>query len=284
MFNIYAYITWETIMPSPNTKRALLIAGETVSFIGFLVGFILCLIALTQLTWYNIVDFITLPEFIVMVTFLAIFLLLPVIARIAVYQINRVEFAVRKEQLTQEILNQLRGNRRADVDFLTAQFQLTEADVETTLDRLIESGDIRGTLAGGIFTLKEGFEVLDERTRRLEAMKKGFMAFIQPYRFISLQKIADNFKVPVSDIEKNAHELIASKEIRGFIDGGNLVREISSIALDFTDLPTCPYCDNRILENSLYCSTCGQPIIVEDDQGKLGDLSSDNLKDTEDTE
>jgi hypothetical protein len=214
----------------------------------------------------------------VTVIFLVPFLLWPTIARIAVYQVNRVEFGVRKEQLTQEILNQLRANRRADVDFMAAQFQLTEADVEAALDHLMESGDIRGTLAGGIFTLQADFEVMDERTRRLEAMKKGFMAFIQPYRFVSLKKIADNFKVPVSDIESQAQALIANKTIRGFIDGGNLVREIASIALDFTDLPTCPYCDNRILENSIFCSTCGKEIIVEDDQGTLGDLSDENLE------
>ncbi len=259
----------------PDKKRMLLIAGETASFIGFLVGFILCLLALTQYTWYNIIDFIALPEFALMLVFLVIFLALPVIARIAVYQINRVEATVRKEQITQEILTQLREKRQVDVDLLAARFQMSETDVESTLDHLVETGDIRGTLSAGTFTLQSGFEVLDERTRRLQAMKKGFLAFIQPYRFISLKKIAANFKVPVKDAEDYARELITTSKIRGFIDGesANLVREISSIALDFTDLPECPYCDNKVLENARFCSTCGKPIKEETNPD---DLDMDN--------
>ncbi len=260
---------------SPDKKRLLLIAGETASFIGFLVGFILCLLALTRYTWYNIVDFITLPEFAVMIVFLVIFLTLPVIARIAVYQIKKVEIKVRMEQLSQEILAQLREKRQIDVDLLAARFQVNESDVESQLDHLVETGDIRGTYSGGTFTLQAGFEVLDERTRRLQMMKKNFLTFVQPYRFISLKKIAANFKVSIKDVEDYARELITSSKIRGFIDGesANLVREISSIALDFTDLPECPYCDNKVLENARYCSTCGKPIKEEP---KPEDLDTDD--------
>ncbi len=249
----------------PDKKRMLLIAGETASFIGFLVGFVLCLLALTQYTWYNIVDFVTLPEFAVMAVFLVIFLALPVIARLAVYQVNKVEIKVRMEQLLQEILEQLREKRQIDIDHLAARFQVNESDVESTLDHLVESGDLRGTISAGTFTLQAGFEVLEERTRRLQAMKKNFLAFVQPYRFISLKKIAANFKVPVKDAEDYARELIVTNKIRGFIDGesANLVREISSIALDFTDLPECPYCDNKVLENARFCSTCGKLIKEE---------------------
>ncbi len=262
--------------PGPDKKRQLLIAGETATFIGFLVGFILCLLALTQYTWYDIVDFVTLPEFAVMLVFLAIFLTLPVIARLAVYQVNRVEANVRKEQLTQAILDQLREKRQVDIDLLAAQFQVNESDVETILDRMVEAGDIRGTLSAGTFTLQAGFEVLDERTRRLQAMKKGFLAFIQPYRFISLKKIAINFKVPVKDAEDFARELITTHKIRGFLDGeSTLVREISSIALDFTDLPECPFCNQKILENARFCSTCGKPIKEEP---RPGDLDADDFE------
>ncbi len=260
-----------------DKKRMLLIVGETAFFIGFLVGFILCLLALTQYTWYNIVDFVTLPEFAVMTVFLILFLALPVIARIAVYQINRVESKVRMEQLSQEILAQLREKRQIDIDLLAARFQVNESDVESTLDHFVESGDIRGTLSAGTFTLKAGFEVLDERTRRMQVMKKNFLTFIQPYRFISLKKIAANFKVPLKDAEEYARELISTSKIRGFIDGesANLVREISSIALDFTDLPECPYCDNKVLENARFCSTCGKPIKEEP---KTEDLDTDDVE------
>ncbi|MCP4760596.1 MAG: hypothetical protein GY870_02370 [archaeon] len=89
---------------------------------------------------------------------------------------------------------------------------------------------------------------------------ENIVEYVKPYRWLSIAKTAKHFEISIGIAQNEINKLIREKKIIGFLDGDNLVRELSVISVDFTDLPECLFCNNKVLSHSKYCSTCGKEL------------------------
>lgn len=237
---------------------------EALAFGIFLVSAILTIVELLTLDWYYIVDFLVSPLFLTTLITGIIFLILPALSVYFRFHLERVDKRVREKRFAANLLKMLRRSPRLNILNACAKYDVAEPVVRQEIERRVEKGELAGEIRKGVFVLKPGFEIMSKRERRVHSLRANLTKYIQPYRSVGLDKIAKAFKVPLSVVEHVVKEALREHKIRGFLDEYTLYREISSIALDFTDLPECPYCDNKVLDNAIYCSTCGRKIAGDD--------------------
>ncbi len=266
----------------PTTHKylhILFIGAEIASFFIFFIFLVITIITGLQYEIYDIVDFLATPQFLTTLVSGLIFLLLPFITVYLQRQIENVDKVIREKRFEKEILSLFQRKTQLNIINTCAKYDLEEPFVRRVLEKKLEQGELAGKIQKGTFYLKEDFEVLPEKERRVRVLERNLLKFIQPYKFVTIAKIGKNFKVPIPVVEEVAKRLIQEHKIHGFIDGDILVRDASALALDLANLPQCPFCEARVLENSVYCSACGKHIEDQLDIVDEEEIGEDFLKD-----
>ncbi|GAB4305089.1 MAG: hypothetical protein Kow0069_00370 [Promethearchaeota archaeon] len=241
-----------------RTIRRLLVAAEVTTFFLFFLSFVFVLLDLVLTPSLDLFETWNGAAFTTMVLAGATFLVLP---HAATYLRSRVEWVdqrVAEKRLERSLLATLKRERRVKLQVACAEHGLEETVGRALVERLVERGDLAGEIRdGGTFVLKDGFEVLPERERRVNNLRRNLRKFVTPYKYVELSKVAKAFKLPTSVVEEIVKEKLRARELRGFLDGGVLVRDTGDLALDLSDLPRCPNCHNVNLDDANFCSTCG---------------------------
>ncbi|MHA1733286.1 MAG: PCI domain-containing protein [Promethearchaeota archaeon] len=256
--------------------------AEVVSFFTFFIFLVISVVTGLRYEIYDVVDYLTTPQFITMVVSGLVFLLLPYIAVFLQLQVEKVDKTVREKRFAGVVLNLISEKGQLNLQNTCAKYNLDEPFVRGLLEDMVERGEVAGRVDRGVFYLKDGFQILPEKERRVKSLERNLVKFISPYKFVGLAKIGKNFKLPTSVVEKVVHKMILDGKVHGFLDGNVLVRDASALALDLADLPECPFCGGKVLEDSRYCSTCGKEIegLVEmKDDITLGEDFLEGLRD-----
>jgi len=153
-----------------------------------------------------------------------------------------------------------RGTKIFDLNEISIQFKIDKKTLKEIFTELMADGMIKGVFTSEKFILDDDFEIETLEERNLKKFKATIIEYVKPYRWLNIPKLAKYFNIPEPIARDEIHNLIRQKKIVGFLDGDNLIRELSLISIDLSDYPECPYCNNKVIPHSKFCSICGKQI------------------------
>lgn len=243
---------------------------EAVSFIAFLSAGIITLIDFIFVEKFEIFEFFQTPQFYLTVISGIIFFIGPSLLKWLYLRGRDLISEIRIDAFKNNFVRMYRGYSEFDLKELSEKHNIDYDDMKDIFEDLIADGVIKGNLRGQHFELNPNFQIRSVEEANVEKFKENIIDYIKPYRWLSVTKTAKYFGVPEEIARSYIVKLLEDGAVKGFLDGDSLVRELSVISADLSDLPECPYCDSKVLAHSRYCSNCGKEINFDD----LTDLDS----------
>jgi len=243
-----------------NRYKLIFTIIETVSFVMFLVSSIIAILDFIFTTKYEFFELFKTPQFIIMVTSGLVFLFTPKFIKYIAIKGRELIKKIRMEDFKLNFVKNFRDIKEFDLNEISRKFKIELNDLKEIFGQLMADGVIKGDFEGDKFILDEGFQIQTIEEANINKFKESIVEYVKPYRWLNIPKTAKYFQIPESVALQEIQKLIKEKKIVGFLDGENLVRELSLISADMTDFPECPFCENKVLPHSKFCSTCGKQI------------------------
>ena len=233
---------------------------ESISFLAFLICGIITLIDFAFIDKYEMIEFFKTPNFIIMIISFIIFLITPKFIKFLGLKGQKIILDLKIQSFKDKFTKQYKDYEKFDLAEIGKENGITSEQMKKIFEDFLSIGLIKGELVGNSFVLAENFQIRSIEEANFKKFKENIVEYIKPYRWLSIPKTAKYFHVPYRLALGEIERLIGERKLLGFLDGENLVRELSILSLELSDLPECPVCDNKVLSSSKYCSTCGKQI------------------------
>ncbi|MHA1819633.1 MAG: hypothetical protein ACTSU2_02985 [Promethearchaeota archaeon] len=240
--------------------KKIFIMADTIFFSIFIISGVITLIKFIFITKYAFFEFFNTPYFIIMIISGLGFIITPYYIKFMALKGEELKDQLRINKFKSNFIKTFNKVKEFDLTEISREYKIKEDTLRKIFEELLTKGTIKGELVGNTFKVAEGFKIQPLEEQNKERFINQVAEYVKPYRWINIGKLARYFKVPVEFALEEVRKQLNEHKITGFLDGENLVRELSMIAVDFTDLPECPYCNNKVLPHSRYCSTCGKKI------------------------
>jgi hypothetical protein len=245
---------------------------EGISFLFFIIFGIITLIDFIFYDKYEIFEFFQTAPFIITVISGTILLSTPSVFKFYILKGQKLLKEIRIRNFKDNFSKNFKNAKEIDLDEISKKYKIDMEELKKIFEDLLKEGVIKGEMYGNSFVLALNFVISSPDQLNIQKFKQNIEEYVKPYRWLNIPKTAKYFKLPVEVVREEILNLIHDKKILGFLDGDNLVRELSIISTDLSDLPECPFCDNKVLGHSKYCSTCGKQIdfdkIMDEDKSE----------------
>lgn len=247
-----------------TTKISTLLLEIVFIVIGILKGInILVYFSVNPIT--NMNDLISHPDFSLFISSLLIIFIAPSIVAFALNKSNQFMNKIYENKFQTNFFKNEGSKRVFNVTELSVSYKVSNTRIKEILSSFVSEGLLRGRFEGfgddEQFIVDPDFEVKPIEDKRKEIFQAEILDYLKPYKVIPLSKISHSFRVNKSYVEKQIHQMISEKKIIGFMDEGNLFRDLSVIMRDFSEMASCKSCFNKLLPGSEFCSFCGKPLM-----------------------
>ncbi len=243
-----------------NKYKVIFTAIESCIFVVFLMFSIFSIIDFIFYDKYRIFDFFNTLSFRIAIVAFILFILMPQITPYLITLSEKVIEKYKQSRFRSEFISATKGKSEINIMELSQQYDLSTIRLKKELKNFIAEGMIKGELKEEVFIIDEKFGVMDVHERRMKFMKENLKKFLSAYSIISLNDISKRFKVPKVIVKEFIEKSIANDDIKAFIEGENLIRELSVLKYNKKNVFQCPHCEGECLIGSKFCSSCGKEL------------------------
>lgn len=233
---------------------------ELVSFIIFIIFGVITLFDFIFFDKYDIFEYFKTAPFIITVISSVILISTPSVLKNYILKGQKLIKEIQIRNFKENFSKNFKSLKEFDLEAISKKYKIELDDLRTIFEDLLKEGIIKGEMIDNTFILADNFTICNPEQVNIQKFRKNIEEYVKPYRWLNIPKTAKYFRISEDIVRDEILKLIHEKKIVGFLDGDNLVRELSIISTDLSDLPECPFCDNKVLEHSKYCSTCGKQI------------------------
>lgn len=233
---------------------------ELASFFIFIIFGVITLIDFIFFDKYDIFEYFKTAPFIITVISAITLIATPSVLKNYIIKGQKLVKEIKIKNFKDNFQKNFKNTKEFDLESISKKYKIELGDLKSIFEDLLKEGIIKGEMFDNTFILSDNFVICNPEEINTQKFKNNIEEYVKPYRWLNIPKTAKYFRISEDLVRKEIMNLIQEKKIIGFLDGDNLVRELSIISTDLSDLPECPFCDSKVLEHSKYCSSCGKQI------------------------